>query len=168
MSPVFRRQEFVDLRGFVRVVYPWDNDSVAQRCVMKLTGVPPHVVQLAALEQLKVSIGELQPAIEKMMDDRTMGGTLSETRMKSILNDSRMQLIEDLEQRMPQAFQNHSATVYQSIGHGNVVSKHKLWAHHGKFRRVPPSWKFPKCGLLVADRLWHIKNTVTGECGMKL
>lgn len=167
MSPVFRRQEFVELRGFVRVVYPWDNDSVAKRCVMKLTGVPPHVVQLAALEQLKVSIGELQPAIEKMMDDRTMGGTLSETRMKSILNDSRMQFIEDLDQRMPQAIQNHSAATTQSIGQGNVVSEHKLWAHHGKFRRVPPSWKFPKCGLLVAYRLWHIKNTVTGECGMK-
>jgi hypothetical protein len=83
---------------------------------MKLTGVPPHVVQLAALEQVKASIGELQPAIGKMMDDRTMGGTLSETRVKSILNDSRMQLIEDLDQRMPQAIQNHSATAYQSIG----------------------------------------------------
>lgn len=78
MSPVFRRQEFVELRRLVRVVYPWRNDSVAKRSA------------------INVSIGELQPAIEKIMDDRTMGGTLSETRMKSILNESRMQFIEDL------------------------------------------------------------------------
>ena len=43
MSPIFRKQEFIELRDSVRVVYPWENDSIAQKCVKKLTGVPPHV-----------------------------------------------------------------------------------------------------------------------------
>ena len=82
MSPIFRKQEFIELRDSVRVVYPWENDSIAQKCVMKLTGVPPHVVQLAAIEQIKTIVSEIQPGVlvlgvEKMLDNRTIGGTLS-------------------------------------------------------------------------------------------
>ena len=51
MSPIFRKQEFIELWDSVIVVFPWENDRIAQRCVMKLTGVPPHVVQLAAADQ---------------------------------------------------------------------------------------------------------------------
>ena len=35
-----------------------------------------------------------------------------------------------------------------------------------KFRRVPPSWTFPKCGLLVTYKLWLTKDTVSGQCAM--
>ena len=94
-----------------RVLYPWENDSIAQKCVMKLTGVPPHVVQLAAIEQIKTIVSEIQPGVlegvEKMLDDRTMGGTLSETRMKSILEESRKEFVEELaDQRMPTTANN--------------------------------------------------------------
>ena len=47
------------------------------------------------------------------------------------------------------------------------MGEHKIWIHKGKFRRVPPNWKFPKCGLLVAYKLWHTKDTVSGQCAMK-
>lgn len=63
MSPIFRNREILMLRRSVRVIYPWETDPVAQKCVMKLTGVPPHVVELAALEELKVTLGRLQPEI---------------------------------------------------------------------------------------------------------
>lgn len=174
MSPIFRNQAFLSLRRFVRVIYPWETDPIAQRCIMKLTGVPPHVVELAALEELKVKLGKLQPAIlngiEKLMDDRTMGGTLSETRMKSIIDESRQQFLADLDKRIP----NHGTSVAGSAN-GNVAaaigrntgSGHKIWHHNGKFRRVPPTWTFPKCGLLVAYRLWHTKDTVSGQCALK-
>ena len=81
MSPIFRKQEFIELRDSVRVVYPWENDSIAQRNkrVMKLTRVPHHVVQLAAIELIKTIFSEIQlgvlEGVEKMLDDRTMGGT---------------------------------------------------------------------------------------------
>ena len=94
--PVFRKQEFIELRDSVRVVlvlaYPWEDDSVVvQRCVMKLTGVLHHVVELVAIEHIKVIVSEIQPGvlegIKKILDDHTMGGTLSETRMKYILKE---------------------------------------------------------------------------------
>ena len=63
MSPILRKQEFVESQDSVRVVYPWESDSIAQRCVMlKLTGVPPSVVQLSAIEQMKTIVSEIQPA----------------------------------------------------------------------------------------------------------
>jgi hypothetical protein len=174
MSPIFRDQGFLSLRRSVRVIYPWENDPIAQRCIMKLTGVPPHVVELAALEELKVTLGRLQPAIldgvEKLMDDRTMGGTLSETRMKSMIEESRQQFLADLDKRIPHLGQpmarNDNEDVVSVVGR-NIVSEHKIWHHKGKFRRVPPDWTFPKCGLLVAYKLWHTKDTVSGQCALK-
>ena len=41
---------------------PWKNDSIALRCVLKLSGVPPHSVQLATLDQIKIIVSEIQPA----------------------------------------------------------------------------------------------------------
>ena len=172
MSPVFRKQEFIELRDSVRVVYPWENDSIAQKCVMKLTGVPHHVVQLAAIELIKTIFTEVQlgllKGVEKMLDDCTMGGTLSETRMKSILEESRKKFVEELDQRMPTTANNMpwSATG-NGTDHTELMGEHKIWIHKGKFRRVPPDWKFPKCGLLVAYKLWHTKDTVSGQCAMK-
>ena len=61
LSPVFRnRQIVVELKGHVRVIYPWEEEedngstgSISQQCVMRLTGIPPHVVQLAQIKQLQ-------------------------------------------------------------------------------------------------------------------
>jgi hypothetical protein len=90
--------------------------------------------------------------------------------MKSIIDESRQQFLADLDKRIP----NHGKSVARSDS-GNVVSvvgrnigrEHKIWHHNGKFRRVPPTWTFPKCGLLVAYRLWHTKDTVSGQCALK-
>ena len=139
---------------------------------MKLTGVPPHVVERAALEELKVMLGRLQPAIldgvKKLMDDRTMGGTLSETRTMNIIDERRQQFLADLAKQIPHLAQPDARNGdVESVVQRNVVSEHKIWHHSGEFRRVPPSWTFPKCGLLVAYKLWHTKNTVSGQCALK-
>ena len=150
MSPIFRKQELIELRDSVRVVYPWGNDSIAQKCVMKLTGVPPHVVQLAAIEQIKTIVSEIQPGVlegvEKMLDDRTMGGTLSETRMKSTLEESRKKFVEELDQRMSTTANNMpwSATG-NGTDHIKLMGEHKIWIHKKKFRWFPANCKFPKC-----------------------
>jgi hypothetical protein len=60
-----------------------------------------------------------------------------------------------------------SGNVVSVVGR-NIGRAHKIWHHNGKFRRVPPTWTFPKCGLLVAYyRLWHTKDTVSGQCAIK-
>ena len=175
MSPIFRDRDILLLQQSVRVIYPWETDPIAQKCVMKLTGVPPHVVELAALEELKVTLGRLQPAIldgvKKLMDDQTMGDVLlSETRMKRLIEESRQQFLTDLDQRIPNLSQRlniRNGNEDSEVPQRNVLSPHKIWHHHGKFRRVPPSWTFPICGLLVAFKLWHTRDTVTEQCALK-
>ena len=139
MSPIFRKQEFIELRDSVRVVlvlaYPWEDDSVVvQRCVMKLTGVLHHVVELVAIEHIKVIVSEIQPGvlegIKKILDDHTMGGTLSETRMKkSILEESRKNVEDKIDLRMPKTANNMpwSATG-NCTDHAELMGEHKITA----------------------------------------
>jgi hypothetical protein len=59
-----------------------------------------------------------------MLDDRTMGGTLSETRMKSILEESRKKFVEELDQRMPTAANNMSCMVSYCRWYGSCQIDH--------------------------------------------
>ena len=59
---------------------------------MKLTGIPPHVAHVAHLAAIRSMRGELQALgrsmlqeFEKMLDDRTFGGVLSESRMGELI-----------------------------------------------------------------------------------
>ena len=56
--------------------------------------------------------------------------------------------------------------LYEGMDDG-ATTVHTLWLHKGKFRRVPPSWAFPKCNVHSAHKLWHTQNTVTGQCAMR-
>ena len=47
LSPVFQNKIILNLKQSVKVIYPGDaTDDVSQQCIMRLTGIPPHVVQL--------------------------------------------------------------------------------------------------------------------------
>ena len=59
---------------------------------VKLTGIPPHVAHVAHLAAIRSMRGELQALgrsmlkeFEKMLDDRTFGGVLSESRMVELI-----------------------------------------------------------------------------------
>ena len=173
LSPVFRNKEILGLKDYVRVIYPWDSDKSSEQCIMRLTGIPPHVVQLAQIKQLQESVANLSPqildSVGQMLDDRTMNGVLSEARMRSLMQSvlveeglSRIQPVPAQEQQT-----NQLATgVYNGMVDGESL-QHSLWMHKGKFRRVPPGWTFPKCNVHAAYKLWHTQNTVNGQCAMR-
>jgi hypothetical protein len=90
LSPVFQNKMLLNLKQFVKVIYPGDaTDDVLQQCIMQLNGIPPQDVQLAQLKQLQQSVASMKPTIlewvEQMLDDRTINGTLSGTRMRSLM-----------------------------------------------------------------------------------
>ena len=99
LSPVFRNMEILGLKGHVRVIYPLEEEAsekdggISHRCIMRLTGIPPHVVQLAQIKQLQGLVESMKPKIlkgmEQMLDDRTINGTLSETRMRTLMESVR-------------------------------------------------------------------------------
>lgn len=57
--------------------------------------------------------------------------------------------------------------LYQGIDADDEITRHAVWVHKGKFRRVPPGWVFPKCNVHSAYKLWHTQNTMTGQCAMR-
>jgi hypothetical protein len=153
---------------------------------MRLTGIPPHVVQLAQLKQLQQSVASMKPTIlegvEQMLDDRTINGTLSETRMRSlmvsVMEEGHSQLLMEVRragelltgvagQQLQTVPQIPTGTrLYKGMDDG-AKTTHNLWLHKGKFRRVPPSWSFPKCNVHSAHKLWHTQNTITGQCALR-
>jgi hypothetical protein len=142
---------------------------------MRVTGIPPHVVHLAQMKQLQESMTSLTPiileGIEKMLDDRTMSGTMSETRMRALIEDGQKLLLDEFRRtgacnqgHRDQQFGNGNNSVAFTGGNGEV--RHRLWMHVGKFRRVPPMWTFPSCNVHAAYKIWHTQNTVTGQSAM--
>ena len=179
LSPVYRSKHIFELKSRVRVVYPWEADDVAKRCVMRLTGIPPHVIHLAQMKQMQELLASMPPlilgGIEKMLDDRTVNGTMSETRMRALIEEGQQLLMDELRRATAASNlllqQQECATNDQQSGNmmnivedGNI--RHKLWMHKGKFRRVPPMWTFPSCNVHTAYKLWHTQNTVTGQSAM--
>jgi hypothetical protein len=194
LSPVFRNRQIVELKGHVRVIYPLEEEasigdgssSISQRCVMRLTGIPPHVVQLAQIKQLQGLVASIRPKIlegvEQMLDDRTINGTLSETRMRTLMESvvatSQNQILAEVRRAggvlgagtagQPLVVEQlpPGTGLYEGMDDG-ATTVHTLWLHKGKFRRVPPMWAFPKCNVHSAHKLWHTQNTVTGQCAMR-
>ena len=90
-------EEFLNV---ARVAYPWDSTADT----LKITGVPPHVLLMAEIEELKIRFQALQVAIKGDMkdalDERGVGGSeyhtnsileaikQSETRMLSSVSQS--------------------------------------------------------------------------------
>jgi hypothetical protein len=181
LSPIFRNRQIIALKKYVRVIYPGDTtDNISEQCVVRLTGIPPHVVQLAQMKHLQDSVASLSPKIlegvEQMLDDRTINGTLSETRMRSlmvsVMEEGQQQILNEVrrvqgpDQQQPELQLPTGTILYEGMDNGETT-KQTLWLHHGKFRRVPPHWIFPKCNVHSAHKIWHTQNTVTGQCGLR-
>jgi hypothetical protein len=88
LSPALRSRKIIDLNAHVRVIYPWEGtDAFTEQCIMTLTGIPPHVVQLAQIKQLQEAVANISPIVLASVEkhDRRVNGTLSETRMLSLM-----------------------------------------------------------------------------------
>jgi hypothetical protein len=59
--------------------------KVGGRAYLDATGVPPHTLMLVGNENILQAIQGLIPSMERAMDDRTMNGILSETRIREIV-----------------------------------------------------------------------------------
>ena len=84
LTAIYTSLNIVDIEHFFSVRVPFDEGNFA----IQLTGIPPHVAHLAAISGLKGDIAKIVPSllmeIQKMLDDRTFEGILSETRMQAL------------------------------------------------------------------------------------
>ena len=83
LTASYTSPDTADIECFVSVRVPFDEGNFA----LKQTSTPPHVAHLAAISDLKGGLAMIAPSllkgIQKMLDDRTFGCVLSETRMEA-------------------------------------------------------------------------------------
>ena len=86
LTGVYTSNEIAALSDQVVVRYPFEEKDFF---AIKLTGIPPHVAHLAAIEQMRGDFLRLGPSLlsdfEKMLNDRTYADVISENRMEAIM-----------------------------------------------------------------------------------
>ena len=130
---------------------PWEDGG---RAYLDATGVPPHTLMLVGNENILQAIQGLIPSMERAMDDRTMNGILSETRIREIVmnNETMVEMRREMrlmrlsvEAAMAGGTLNNTGA-NQGAGPGDAeisASNRNLWSINGRFSRVPPDWIFP-------------------------
>ena len=86
LTGVYTSNEIAALSDQVVVRYPFEEKDFF---AIKLTGIPPQVAHLAAIEQMRGDFLRLGPSLlsdfEKMLNDRTYADVISENRMEAIM-----------------------------------------------------------------------------------
>lgn len=126
------------------------------------TGIPPHMAILAGNEEIKKFLRELLlPAIEKFMDDRTMCGNLSETRMRQIYDADRDEVKGQLK-RITDLLEKQQGMIGDINGqegdHVTMITRngrYNSWIVSGIERCLPPDWTFPSSPAIHAYQYWH-------------
>ncbi len=172
-TTLYTSREVLELKALVRISKLGDTDCYAQR----ITGIPPHVVVTSLLEQLHEKVDGLVPSfiaqLNQAMDDRTFNGTISEARLKQIIDDNQQQILQEIrksngnnnEQMKNEEQPPPGAVVFnEGVDHENGGGRPQqvyVWNHKdGKFRKVPPDWTFPNSTLSVLWEHWCCGDSV--------
>ena len=101
LTGVYTSNEIAALSDQVVVRYPFEEKDFF---AMKLTGFPPHVAHLAAIEQMRGDFLRLGPSLlsdfEKMLNDRTYADVISKNRMEAIMEKIIWQKLLGLTERL--------------------------------------------------------------------
>ena len=146
----FRSTAATDLRKHAIVMMPWDGDD---SYFQKVTGIPPHIVQLSKTEELNQNIKKVIPAIERIMqtqlDERAYGGTISEGRVRSIVEGALVETLRPIHEGINRLEAGQGATIRaspeaQQQDNDPAMARYGgMKFHNGKSRRVPETFRFP-------------------------
>ncbi len=137
------------------------------------TGIPPHMAILAVNEEIKKFLRELLPAIEKFMDDGTMCGNLSETRMRQIVDADRDEVKGQELKRITDLLEKQQGMIGDINGQqGDHVTMitcngYNSWIVSGIERHLPPDWTFPSSPSIHVYQYWHHGDEVKKIIPMK-
>jgi hypothetical protein len=162
---LYTSQELQDLKSLVKISMPWEDGTHAY---LEATGIPPHTLLLCGQEEVKAMIERIVPSMRNEMDDRTMNGVLSETRMREIVLNNPIigEMRNDIQEVRELLIDLNDMTIgagelpltrRQSGTRRNV---YETWVVDNMFRRVPPDWQFPQGPVLNVYQYWHHGDTV--------
>jgi hypothetical protein len=178
LTSLYTSQQVKDWQKNAKVGFPWDQDY--SMYWEEPTGIPPHVIELAKLAEIKRMVADILPGFQRILtselDDRAVNGVMSETRMRDLMSVVFEDKVRPLVTAMTanrQVGQTGLALAaperppppgaIQETGNGFYI-----FHHHGKLRRVPEAWCFPHCPLATAYELYHCGDEIGGISPLKV
>lgn len=129
---------------------PWDGDD---SYFQKVTGIPPHVVQLSKTEEVIQNVKKVVPAMQRILEDqldsRAYGGTISEGRVRSIVQESISDQLKPIQEGINRIEAGRvgagvNGGRLQGDGSDPAMARYGgMKFFNGKNRRVPPTFRFP-------------------------
>jgi hypothetical protein len=140
----------------VRITFPWNDKEKA------FSGVPPQMSLLYEVTELKDRqqgmVVELVEEIKKLLEDMSMdGGRLTEQNLRKILGEFQEAFTSKI--NTPTTLE---ATVDTELegGRAEAGKRYLLHVYSDGMKKVPPDWRFPRCGVFDLWRQWWIGDTV--------
>jgi hypothetical protein len=160
----------------VEIIHAWDSN-------IHLTGIPPHVKELADLHKLKEEQARLSTTIyEKVMGGlteyfearRIAGGELTEARVKAMMAEACQTNVESLVERFEEKLQSLASTFEQSVGNVGQSTRPRRIAGaaptapptldtyvirtnpRGELSWLPNDFQFPKGGMYDCWVQWNV------------
>lgn len=153
---------------FVVVTYPWEDNRHVY------TGIPPHVALLQEISIIKNNtqdlINNFGNRVQTALAAQGYGPNhLTAEGLRAILQEFRIQLRVEILDRAVAAEAAAMRGVDEAIPRNQPLRLrgelnerredgrvYNLFMHHGLFRRVPATWRFPRCNTMLLWRKWWI------------
>ena len=143
-TTVFTSSSVFEMKKFVKIAMPWGKNGKKAFA----TGIPPHTILLAGNEEIKEMLKDLIPRMESCMDDRTMSGNLSESRMRLIVDTQTRQFANEVSDIKRILLEQTRKKLDANVNARNPDGFNR-WAVNGIYRRVPSNWIFPLGPVLM-------------------
>jgi len=140
-SSAFFKNSFSGIQEIAKYGLPW-SDGFRHIAV---TGIPTHVLLSSQMEELKgiyqrVSDGLLNRIVSEL-DQRTMGGVMSESRFRDLIR-AELQAVRE-EVNLIRGAQEPLREEEDSAANDEPQFRSQIYFTAGKWRRVPVGWQFP-------------------------
>jgi hypothetical protein len=159
------KQFFEDHPNILKVFFPWNNPNGHS-----FSGIPPHAALLNDLKALRSGqerlMNTLKDTLKEALDEtRTESAGLSKKELFTYLDLLKNDLLKQFTTMERQhCVQNDNAILENSkemvTEQVEVQRNYNVHPFHGAIRRVPLTWRFPKCGLFHLWRQWWLGNDI--------
>jgi len=151
---------FTEISLIVKCGLPWAEDFLD----VASTGIPPHVAILAQMQELHDTYGHVSEGLlKKIVDDldqRQMGGVLSEDRIRELFRNE-LALVRQEIGGVRMQLQAVASDKERDAAHWWEL-QNKLYFMAGKFRHVPAGWSFPQGTTAVMWLGWVCPDEAHG------
>lgn len=160
MTPLYTNPLVLELKEHVRIAMPWEDHHIYYS---EASGLPPHVIQLNQMEQLKSICRAIPDKLEALLDRRQMNGPVSLEQIRRevrvvVETSPTMRKLEEAVALILRANELRSPAEEEADAAATaaMTQRYEKFPHpDGVRRRVPPGWKLPTGLIQHAYVYWH-------------